>query len=72
MKRELLLITVGRHTYEVCDVIDPGRPCADCAGFGNMGLCRRFPPCDGGVYYRRLTNYEMRQLRREGLRRGRL
>jgi hypothetical protein len=67
MKKKLLLVTVGKHTYEVCDVIDPGRPCADCAGYENMGLCRRLPFCSGGVYFRRLTGYEMRQLRKEGL-----
>lgn len=62
----IVLVDVGKHTYEMCYVISLDRQCSDCAAFGNIALCRKLPNCDG-VYFRRLTGYEMKKLRKNGI-----
>lgn len=59
------LITIEKNVYEVRDVISPDRQCRDCAAFEKKTLCKKLPMCDG-IYFRRLTNYEMRQAKKKG------
>ena len=64
--KERSFITVGKHIYEVRNDFLPERQCFDCAAFGNHTLCKKLPHCDG-IYFRKLTGYEIRQLQKNGL-----
>lgn len=61
-----VLFTLGKHAYEVCEAPSTDRQCRDCAAFENMALCKKFPHCTG-LYFKKLNNYEIRQLKRQGL-----
>ena len=64
--RKEIIVKVGKCIYEVRDNFLPERQCKDCAAFEKPELCRKLPNCDG-IYFRKLTSYEIRQLKKAGL-----
>lgn len=58
-------VIIGKYVYEVREVLSPNRQCRDCAAFEKSVLCKKLPMCDG-IYFKRLTNYEMRQAKKSG------
>jgi hypothetical protein len=61
-----IIIKVGKCVYEVRDDFLPEGQCKDCAAFEKEALCRKLPDCTG-IYFRKLTSYEIRQLKKHEL-----
>lgn len=58
------LLKHNEHILEVCQ--SEGNACTHCFAVGKQYVCNKMPDCRGGLYFKKLSNYEIRQAKKQG------